>query len=609
MVSVGGQLFGGNVESIIVKAVFDDSGMKTGSKRIVNTVKNLSNHTKQTSTFVNDAGNKWTKLTQKIVKDTKAIRARNQQLKEAVKIAEKEVALAKRRKHGVISSMPESHIVQDSKGRLTAGSRFTTFASGLDEFQKRIKGSQTEIRNIGRGLQEVTTRFTNFDGKVIKTTKKIEQQRSVFQMWALSFLFAGMQIKRTAEMITKSSIDTFMKISQGQTESGRAITGLAANFKFLKFEIGNAIGTALIPLMPILTNIVKSVAAFVQQHPEATFAAIARAFILGTGLFLGGQMVMFANGVFELVKNVGGLETVAKHMTTIGQFAGLGVGFYYAYKTLEDVDKDKLSTTVSEALLSVAGFTAATGKFKAAGGIASIGIGLKIMGEGVDSKNFYDVLAGAFMSIGGGLLLSPFGAVGAAFVTIGVAMKLVGAEKIFQHITAAFTFIMHNIIRIATAGVAKMIRLVDNTINAIVDKYNDIAKLTPGLSKLNITSNIAGSVYGFMESGIRSKEADLISRGILPEGFSSKNSLSDTFGRMFGDYDTYRGFASNAFQSNKQWNDSRIDRLIDAIEENSKWQKEYRLMINGREYRRSPGESVADFMNRLTTELNIARHT
>lgn len=184
-----------------------------------------------------------------------------------------------------------------------------TIYDGKDA-DRKIEKTVTSIKKLSNGMQEVQKRVIGSNGKLKSYTKTIEKQRSEFQAWALSFIFAGMQIKAVSEQITRASVGTFLKISEGNNDASRAIIGLAANFKFLQFEIGNAIGTALKPLMPILTMLIRGVAQFVEKHPELTFAAIAGAFTLGTGIFLGGQMVLFADAVVDLVNKGGGIAGV-----------------------------------------------------------------------------------------------------------------------------------------------------------------------------------------------------------------------------------------------------------------------------------------------------------
>lgn len=176
--------------------------------------------------------------------------------------------------------------------------------------KKGLNTTTTQVKKLGNGMENVTKVTKNASGQFVNMTKQTRKSQEQFSMWALSFIFAGMQIKMVAQQIARSTTATFLKIEQGQTDAGRSLIGLAANFKFLQFQIGQAIGTALKPLMPILTSIIRSVAQFVAQNPGKTFAAIAAAFTLGTGMFLGGQMVLFADALVALIDKGGGLTKV-----------------------------------------------------------------------------------------------------------------------------------------------------------------------------------------------------------------------------------------------------------------------------------------------------------
>ncbi len=92
----------------------------------------------------------------------------------------------------------------------------------------------TTAQDMGKGVQRVTKQLAS-NGAIISRT--FQKQRQEFSAWALSFIFAGMQIQRTAQSIAATSVDTYLKMTRGQTEASQALIGLQANFKFLQFQM------------------------------------------------------------------------------------------------------------------------------------------------------------------------------------------------------------------------------------------------------------------------------------------------------------------------------------------------------------------------------------
>lgn len=317
MVSVGGMFDGGVVEQVIVRAIFDNEGYKTGVKETIKVNQKLSSEIQKQSTHIKNADGEWEELSHTLKRNTKNADALRKKLENINKHMAKMRAAKFAKMHQRISDMGSSDIVRDSKGQMIEGTRITKMTPALNQFTKRIVSSETQIKKLKNGMEEHLTTFKNYRGGVVKTTKAIKRQQSQFQMWALSFLFAGMQIKRTAEMITRASVGTFMKITQGQTEAGRSIIGLAANFKFLQFQIGEAIGKALKPLMPMLVGIIRWIADFTSKHPKLVAGFIGFIFVAGTALFIIGQLVMFisalgsAEFVAGLHKIAGGFKAMA----------------------------------------------------------------------------------------------------------------------------------------------------------------------------------------------------------------------------------------------------------------------------------------------------------
>jgi len=139
-----------------------------------------------------------------------------------------------------------------------------------------------------------------------------------FQMHLLSVMFFGMLLQRVFMGLARTGVDTMMKITEGQSEAGMAITTLSASFQYLKFIIGDAIGTALLPWLDTITGIVETVGDWINQYPELTAGIIIAGAAIGSFLFLVGTLGLGLQGVSILIGGAGsGL---------IGKISGAGAG-------------------------------------------------------------------------------------------------------------------------------------------------------------------------------------------------------------------------------------------------------------------------------------------
>lgn len=267
-----------------------------------------------------------------------------------------------------------------------------------------FKKVSTEVKKLGSGFEEVVKRqrgYTSSGRRVMSQTKLLSKEvrkiRSQFQMWALSFLFAGMIIKQTAQRIAQSTTKAFLDMERGQTAAGQSLLRVQAAFKFLSFEVGRAIGMALKPLLPIIISIVKGFAQFVQNNPALVFASIAAAFTLGAGLFLGGQMVMFGSALLDLAGKMPMVKTALASLVpllkNIGKLAAITVGVFFAEEAIEKAIEGDLIGTITNTLFSASGFAASTGALKLAGALAMIGLAVKVVGDKEFSDKFAEMLA------------------------------------------------------------------------------------------------------------------------------------------------------------------------------------------------------------------------
>lgn len=188
-------------------------------------------------------------------------------------------------------------------------------------------GSRTQLKKVNdmskqnmKRLNEVQNEIKQYNQEIEKSFMK--QQRTMLQ-FGLSIMFAGMAIKRVFDSITKSSVNTFMKISEGATPAGQAITALSAGFEYLRFTVGNAIAQALLPFLPTILSIIDSIGDWIDRNPQLAGQLVILGVVLGTIMLIVGQGILLFTGIKALFGATGitagilsgGLLTLA---TTLG---------------------------------------------------------------------------------------------------------------------------------------------------------------------------------------------------------------------------------------------------------------------------------------------------
>lgn len=141
-----------------------------------------------------------------------------------------------------------------------------------------------------------------FNSKLSNLQKKTKALQGAMFGMGLSFLFTGMAIKRVMDGIRRSSMDTFMKITQGQTEAGVAMGTLRANFEYLKYTVGQAISQALMPLIPKIVKIITVVRDWISDHPKLTTAILIFVTALALVMMIGGQLILFLLGFISFIQ-------------------------------------------------------------------------------------------------------------------------------------------------------------------------------------------------------------------------------------------------------------------------------------------------------------------
>ena len=145
------------------------------------------------------------------------------------------------------------------------------------------------------GLKKAKTEIANLSTPFKRLGASIQAWGSRFRMEFLSFMFFGAMVQKTFTKIATTTIQAFKEIAAGQGLAAQSLIALDAGWTYLKFTIGNAIATALEPLMPTIINIVNTIADWIQKNPELTASVILGAIAFGFLLFMLGQIMLTVN--------------------------------------------------------------------------------------------------------------------------------------------------------------------------------------------------------------------------------------------------------------------------------------------------------------------------
>lgn len=170
--------------------------------------------------------------------------------------------------------------------------------------QAEIKSGGDVLRNLqttGNMLKRVEPEFKSIGTFMGDITKKSRSFGRFFDMNALSVMFFGMQIQRTFQTILTSTIDTYNKITQGSTLAAQAINALKVNWILLKFTIGEAIASALMPLIPAIINIITKISDWVSRHKELVGTIVMVGLAVGTLAFMYGMLKLGMTGAWNVI--------------------------------------------------------------------------------------------------------------------------------------------------------------------------------------------------------------------------------------------------------------------------------------------------------------------
>jgi len=217
-----------------------------------------------------------------------------------------------------IQKIPKAHkdaatkVVKSTK---TIKKKLTGLEKTTKKFGTSFKADQfaEKMDQVGLSVSKTGQITSKTTGETIKASKaskmytdmlsKQQKQAALTNkaMGSLSFLFLGQAMATTFQRIGTAATLAFMEITEGQTEAGQGMTALSANLEFLKFTMGNAIATALLPMVPALIGVISKVSEWVALHPKLTAWGLGAGFVAGKIFSIGASAILAFAGLRALV--------------------------------------------------------------------------------------------------------------------------------------------------------------------------------------------------------------------------------------------------------------------------------------------------------------------
>lgn len=220
------------------------------------------------------------------------------------------------------------------------GSGFKSFASGLKILTKQAMDMNTVVRQnlttaykkLGdavmfnqRSQEEYWSRYMSNVKGASRTSeslsKKLKKNEGHFHAWALSIMFAGMQMMAIFKQIWSMGSTTFQDVMHSVEGTTTGFDMLQGSMKYLGFIIGEALEPVATWLAPIIIKL----AEWINDNQEIFKTVVVIVGAVGSLLFVVGQTVLAVGGLITAFKNVG---TIGKHL-----FSDKLPGYFTTLKT------------------------------------------------------------------------------------------------------------------------------------------------------------------------------------------------------------------------------------------------------------------------------------
>lgn len=170
-------------------------------------------------------------------------------------------------------------------------------------FNKRQSISADVMRKVARDISHPVKGYQAYQQSVMNAQMAGEGFFTRFQAWTLGFIFGGMVIQRFFRSILTAGVMTYNKLLQGQSRTADSLTMLSAQWTYLKFAVGDAISTALEPLLPTIIRLVQTFVDWISQHQKLVTWVLILGVAIGTALMIFGQLFAFLNSFAMLITN------------------------------------------------------------------------------------------------------------------------------------------------------------------------------------------------------------------------------------------------------------------------------------------------------------------
>jgi len=220
---------------------------------------------------------------------------------------------------------------------------------GVSKSQRQLNGLKTQIASLEPPLERIRAKFAALQARM-----RLFSQG--FSMWALGVMFFGMLIQRTFTNIATTGVKAFKDITDSSSLLTQNLSKLEAGWMFLKWSIGNAIATALLPLTPAIMSIILAVGEWINKNPELAGKLVILGIVVGGLLFLFGSLVLGLTAVAQAFAVM-----LTSPATLI--FVGVGISVIALIALLSVLNNDVISlkdkmvsvfTLVSAAVFGVA---------------------------------------------------------------------------------------------------------------------------------------------------------------------------------------------------------------------------------------------------------------
>lgn len=218
--------------------------------------------------------------------------------------------------------------------------------------------AQTKINQTSGLAEQARNKFKNMGDSGKKAGNDMME---AFDGAAMGLMFFGMQLQRVFGGIMRTSVSTFQDVHSQLENTTTQTDRLSGAWKFLKFNIGEA----LQPVMGFLTPIVANVAELVDRFPGVTRKIIVLGTVLG-GLLTAGGALRLAQLAFKdmagRISNMPGqlskLSGKMKALSGLGAAISVGLTIQSFSDALDEWEKGDHGDAIRTAIKGIAQGTA-----------------------------------------------------------------------------------------------------------------------------------------------------------------------------------------------------------------------------------------------------------